>query len=194
VTATDVNGNVAAELIDVTVDFIEPELGCINEVNVTLDENCETTLIPEMVLAGNTVCLSEFDLDIVVMDSDTTNGAVIDGCGQFIYTIEAGDGSDGMVLENFLGCWGYVNAEDKTSPRIQDSIVAPAELFCVDLPTVNLNELPANVSRCFEVDAAGNVAAGFYFTALGQRLAAGSATGVIPGFFDGCSAMEICVN
>ncbi|PHI17928.1 hypothetical protein CEQ90_20590, partial [Lewinellaceae bacterium SD302] len=39
VTATDVNGNVAAELIDVTVDFIEPELGCINEVNVTLDEN-----------------------------------------------------------------------------------------------------------------------------------------------------------
>ncbi|PHI19555.1 hypothetical protein CEQ90_12720, partial [Lewinellaceae bacterium SD302] len=340
VTATDVNGNVAMDTVTVTINFTEPDLGCITEINVTLNENCQTAIIPEMVLAGNTVCLDQFAFDIVVMDDDTTNGPIIDGCGRFIYTIETGDGGvaptvngfvgdfapdnftttligngaggdvasvdfaanneeltlstssdftcggelsaeatimipsngtiafdfehnatedasfdifmvslegtmtditsnntsgsvseevetgamlmfkatevDGcfstvndliirnlvfqsnvaplMELQNFLGCWGYVNAEDKTSPRIQDSIVAPAELFCVDLPTVNLNELPANVSRCFEVDAAGNVAAGFYFTALGQRLAAGSATGVIPGFFDGCSAMEICVN
>ncbi|PHI20334.1 hypothetical protein CEQ90_07650, partial [Lewinellaceae bacterium SD302] len=151
ITAIDVNGNEATATVNVEVLFEEPELGCITEINVTLDENCQEELTPQMVLAGNTICLEQFAFDIVVEDNDPSNGPIIDGCGQFTYTIApaANPGPDEMVLENFEGCWGFVNAEDKTSP-VDTMLPTPAaELFCEDISLVNINELPANVSRCW---------------------------------------------
>ncbi|PHI18593.1 hypothetical protein CEQ90_16970, partial [Lewinellaceae bacterium SD302] len=151
ITSIDVNGNEATATVNVEVLFEEPELGCITEINVTLDENCQEELTPQMVLAGNTICLEQFAFDIVVEDNDPSNGPIIDGCGQFTYTIApaANPGPDEMVLENFEGCWGFVNAEDKTSP-VDTMLPTPAaELFCEDISLVNINELPANVSRCW---------------------------------------------
>ncbi|PHI19901.1 hypothetical protein CEQ90_10135 [Lewinellaceae bacterium SD302] len=209
ITAIDVNGNEATATVNVTVLFEEPELGCITEINVTLDENCQEELTPQMVLAGNTICLEQFAFDIVVEDNDPSNGPIIDGCGQFTYTIApaANPGPDEMVLENFEGCWGFVNAEDKTSP-VDTMLPTPsAELFCEDISLVNINELPANVSRCWT--QSGTSAAtlnGSMNPLLRARLIAGgngttyvdadgnTIPNGIPNFFDGCSSVEICVN
>ena len=118
-------------------------LACIGEVNLTLSGTAGGRLLPSMVLTGDSACIAALEWRIVVEDDSTQNGAFIDSCGRFRYTIEPAD----PTLTDFPGCWGFVNAEDKTSPRIVDSIAGPAELFCSELDDIVLSELPATVSR-----------------------------------------------
>ncbi|MEL7302033.1 MAG: hypothetical protein AAFM92_16860, partial [Pseudomonadota bacterium] len=49
----------------------------------------------------------------------------------------------------FETCWGFINAEDKTSPELADSLEAPSPLYCDDLDEINVNTLASNVSRCW---------------------------------------------
>ncbi|MBC6994044.1 hypothetical protein H9S92_07715, partial [Lewinella lacunae] len=74
ITATDVNGNVTTAPVIVTVQFLQPNLSCIGEINLTLNDDCQGLLIPRMVLTGNVACLDVFGFDITVMDSDPSNG------------------------------------------------------------------------------------------------------------------------
>ncbi|MBC6994043.1 hypothetical protein H9S92_07710, partial [Lewinella lacunae] len=91
ITATDVNGNVTTAPVIVTVQFLQPNLSCIGEINLTLNDDCQGLLIPRMVLTGNVACLDVFGFDITVMDSDPSNGPIIDGCGSFQYSIRSID-------------------------------------------------------------------------------------------------------
>ncbi|MDN3635547.1 hypothetical protein QWY85_12810, partial [Neolewinella lacunae] len=89
ITATDVNGSVSTAPVIVTVQFLQPNLSCIGEINLTLNDDCQGLLIPRMVLTGNVACLDVFGFDITVMDSDPSNGPIIDGCGSFQYMIRS---------------------------------------------------------------------------------------------------------
>ncbi|MTB53331.1 hypothetical protein, partial [Lewinella sp. W8] len=73
----------------------EVNLGNISDINLTLNDDCQALLIPEMVLTGD----RDVDGDgivapwelfcITVMDSNPANGPIIDGCGEYSYKIEA---------------------------------------------------------------------------------------------------------
>ncbi|MGH1438380.1 MAG: SdrD B-like domain-containing protein, partial [Lewinella sp.] len=95
-----------------TVDggFVEPpiELGCIANLNVTLDANCSATITEDMILTGLYGCVDEFIITV-----DGTDNNVLYGCGEHTYMIQIVE--DGEIVYT---CWGTIFAEDKTDPVI----------------------------------------------------------------------------
>ncbi|MFT6484042.1 MAG: hypothetical protein ACJAWN_000755, partial [Neolewinella sp.] len=97
ITVTDVNGNVTFVTAIVTVTFDQPNLACIGNINLTLNDDCQALIIPRMVLAGNTGLIDAFPFSIVVQDSDPSNGPIIDGCGAFTYSISVPADNDPTI-------------------------------------------------------------------------------------------------
>ncbi|MFT6128571.1 MAG: hypothetical protein ACJATN_000284 [Neolewinella sp.] len=207
-TITDSSGNETIVNVVVTVGFDQPSIACVGGINVALTENCGFELIPEQLLVGNTALLDAFMFAITVMDADTSNGPVIDGCGTYDYVIRS-IGMGDLDLD-FESCWGVVNAEDNTSPAI---IATPTtrNLLCVDFESDenNVSTLSSTVGRCYMVfandasatasgqvgAAAGAVVGGTMAPALHARLLAGESAPVVPTFTDGCSErIEVCVD
>jgi hypothetical protein len=92
ITATDVNGNTTNESFNITVqqdDAEEFSVACQGSISVSLDDNCQATITPQMVLSGEFGCVDPLtDLKITVLDGDQSNGNVVDGCGDFMYRVE----------------------------------------------------------------------------------------------------------
>jgi hypothetical protein len=159
IVATDVNANVTTETfeIDVTQDPSVPDnLACIADLNITLDDYCEAVLSPEIVLTGEWGCLTPDDFTVTVIDSDPSNGDVIDGCGTFGYSIEL-TGATG----NFTICWGEVTSEDKTSPVVScpGDVYGPVgtveEFICTDIDRILIDGVEEYIT-----DGDGNVVPG----------------------------------
>ncbi|MEM6769545.1 MAG: hypothetical protein AAF597_03075, partial [Bacteroidota bacterium] len=78
-----------------TPGILEVNLAIFGEINITLDGNCQDSLILSEVVAG------DFDVDddgiipaddqftITVEDADPSNGPIIDGCGTFSFRVDA---------------------------------------------------------------------------------------------------------
>ncbi|MCB9276650.1 MAG: T9SS type A sorting domain-containing protein [Lewinellaceae bacterium] len=108
---TDAAGNLRQEdfFIVVTQDPAPPtNLACNDEVNVTLDANCQRLITADMVLEGSFGCADESDFFVnIVNDDDPTNGNILDGCGQFIYDVSyigptlTGPGQSGTSVQQF---------------------------------------------------------------------------------------------
>ena len=68
-------------------------LAGISRINLTLNDECNALVIPEMVLTGdfdfdgNGTIVGPESFDIVVMDSNPSNGPIVDGCGEFQYRV-----------------------------------------------------------------------------------------------------------
>ncbi|MCB0561394.1 MAG: HYR domain-containing protein, partial [Phaeodactylibacter sp.] len=89
--ATDAAGNTRQEdfFINITQDPPPPtNLACNDDLNVTLDANCQRFITADMVLEGQFGCANPDDFRVnIVNDDDPTNGNILDGCGQFIYEV-----------------------------------------------------------------------------------------------------------
>ena len=91
ITATDDAGNEREEDFFIVVSqdpAPQTNLACNDNINVTLNDDCEALIVPDMVLEGNFGCLTDADFEIVVVDGDISNGPIVDGCGEFNYHIE----------------------------------------------------------------------------------------------------------
>ncbi|MCB9299302.1 MAG: T9SS type A sorting domain-containing protein [Lewinellaceae bacterium] len=109
--ATDAAGNLRQEdfFVTVTQDPAPPtNLACNDDINVTLDANCQRLITADMVLEGSFGCATESDFFVnIVNDDDPTNGNILDGCGQFIYEVSyigptlTGPGQSGTQVQNF---------------------------------------------------------------------------------------------
>ncbi len=112
---------------DPTVTPISSSCACL-DVNVKLDSACTYTLTTSDVSKG----VNCQNLTVRVLDTDQSNGAVIDCAGEFIYGL--------FDANNNLVCWGKVTAEDKTPPAL---VCAPADitLDCYDVNYVLNNRL-----------------------------------------------------
>ena len=96
------------------------------------------------------------------------------------------------AIEGFTTAWGFVNAEDKTSPELDGELSAPAPLYCDAIDGIDISQLPSSISRCWiQSGADGTTIDNSMSPVLRARLLAG---GGIPNFTDGCSDVEICVN
>ncbi len=81
------NSDVCTALIEFLPATLDYDYACISDINLTLNDDCQALLIPEMVLSGDQFCIDLFAFDIVVMDNDPSNGPIVDGCGDFQYSI-----------------------------------------------------------------------------------------------------------
>ncbi|MEL6804492.1 MAG: hypothetical protein AAFO91_12015, partial [Bacteroidota bacterium] len=181
------------------VDILPPgveevNLAAITNTNITLNDACQAVVIVEMLLTG------DFDVDdndtipgpgafsIVVQDDNPDNGPIIDGCGNWQWTITA----DPEMVVGFVSAWGNIAAEDKTSPELDVELVAPEPLYCEDIDDIDISLLPGNVSRCWiQSGDNGQTINSSMNPQLRDRLLAG---GGIPNFTDNCSNVEICVT
>lgn len=165
------------------------DLSCISLINLTLNADCQANLTPAMVLSGDQSCLQALEFNITVVDSDMSNGSVIDGCGSFTFLVEEVLPEGGANIP--YSCWGTVNAEDKTSAVVVALPQVPTPLYCDAIDATDISTLPSNISRCWIADGnSGDELPNTLHPALRARLLAG---GGLPVFFDGCSDVEICV-
>ena len=120
ISSTDAAGNTRTEdfAVNITQDPAPlAALVCNDNINVTLDANCQREIRADMVLEGEFGCYDNDDFVItIVNDDDPSNGNILDGCGEFIYEIEL-VGGNGPI--DFISCWGYITGEDKAAPVIE---------------------------------------------------------------------------
>ncbi len=95
----------------------QTDCGCLDNINVSLDDNCDFELRVDNVQAG----LCTGDTYVIVNDDNPGNGAIIDCPGEFTYGIFRGED---------LVCWGLVTAEDKLGPIIENTITKHETLEC----------------------------------------------------------------
>jgi hypothetical protein len=94
--------------------FDQPNLACLGNINLTLNDECQALIIPRMVLTGNTGLIDAFPFSIVVQDSDPSNGPIVDGCGAFTYFISAPadiDPTIGFTGAFEAGNWSVYNGD-----------------------------------------------------------------------------------
>ncbi len=187
--STDASNNSSAESFTVSVtqeEAIPDNLACISNVQATLEGDCSVELLASTVLNGEWGCLTDEDFDIVVIDGQEDNGAIIDGCGTFGYMISLKEG----VAGNFTVCWGEVTAEDKTSPVIDcpdptDHSLTSGEAFvCSDIETIRIDGV-----QYYTTTAAGEIIEGSLSAELGYIL---SQTGY-PEVSDNCGQLRVAV-
>ncbi|HMQ48656.1 MAG TPA: T9SS type A sorting domain-containing protein [Saprospiraceae bacterium] len=90
ITASDASGNTAQENMTLEVSLaeaIEPSLACNDTIVIPLDANCQRLVTADMVLEGEMGCLSDVSFAIEIEDESPANGAQLDGCGIFPYSI-----------------------------------------------------------------------------------------------------------
>ena len=91
ITATAEDGQTSQEDFQVIVtkgEPDEPNLSCIDKVNVVLEAGCSFHLMAENVLSGSFGCLENGDFVLTVQDGAPDNGNIIDGPGTYTYQID----------------------------------------------------------------------------------------------------------
>jgi hypothetical protein len=189
ISATDASNNSSAESFTINVtqeESIPDNLACISNVQATLEGDCSVELLASTVLNGEFGCLTDEDFDIVVMDDNPDNGAIIDGCGTFGYMISLKAGVEG----NFTVCWGEVTSEDKTSPEIDcpdptDHSLTSGEAFiCTDIDEIRIDGV-----QYYTAEANGTIVEGSLSAELAYIL---GETGY-PTVSDNCGQLRIAV-
>ena len=100
--------------IEVTIgdEFIY-SVSCISELNVTIGPDCETRVVPEMLLVGGPYDYSSFNVMLTDKHGNAISGATL--------TYEhVGTQVMAKVINSCTGnsCWATLNVEDKTAPEI----------------------------------------------------------------------------
>ena len=134
VVAIDSAGNTDTCKYKVTVKEFEPatsELACNNQIQLSLDTNCQAVITADMILEGNNYhCYEDYVITAREGCGDTTSPprpAVfdIDDVGK-CFTIMVSDPQTGN------SCWGCVCIEDKLAPEIAcppDTVIPCAQSF-----------------------------------------------------------------
>lgn len=190
VSAEDAAGNtrIVDAAFDVSKDDPPPtNLICNYNVDVVLDANCQRPITADMVLEGDFGCASVSDFQVnITNDDDPSNGAILDGVGQFIYEVTCTGSicSSGQFPPfNWEDCWGYVTGIDDSPPAITcppdtdrgvqtvsgqvlDEQLLPSQ-GSVNLSAYSCNGwVPAPGSHRYRLDTFQVSQAGFYHFAL----------------------------
>ena len=174
----------------------EVSFASIAFVNLELNEDCTRDIIYMNLLSGD----ADLDGDglvppqeafiIDIDDNRPDNGAIVDGCGMFNYTIRPNP--DSMVVGFTFGS-GTITTLDATPPR-QFGGVFPnlGPFFTPQLQDLTINTLPQNISRTFMVG--GTTTMPIMSTLSGELMNRLLAGGGIPRFSDACSDVTVTVS
>ena len=140
--------------VEKTVEVIPAPQGfsCREQITVNLQENCQATLTPEN-LVGTLECVDLSGLfSITVADANPENNEVVDGCGNYVYTITGPNGFD---------CSGNVTAEDKQEPVVLDCPPTISGIEKTDgfqaFVCDDINQLLFNAPVTYTSDKAGSI-------------------------------------
>ncbi|MCC6816318.1 MAG: T9SS type A sorting domain-containing protein [Saprospiraceae bacterium] len=106
----------------INIDHNNGALSCNNNIQISLDEYCQATITPEMVLSGTYTpgCLGDF----IVVAKDWNSNAIIDNDPNTPYPqigyAQIGKKLRISIIDPYTGnsCWGSANVEDKLAPTI----------------------------------------------------------------------------
>lgn len=111
-------------------------LACNDNVQVSLNQNCEADITPGMILEGE----DEDLIDNYSVSIDGITGTIITVPG--VYSVTITDNSNGN------SCWGTINVEDKLAPLITGCDCPPdnddpeCQFLCTDLDNILNNITP----------------------------------------------------
>ncbi len=112
-------------------------VACNDNINVTLNEDCEAILTPDMILEG-TYCYANFTLEIDGYLPGNT--IMLDAPGDYVVTVTGVSG---------ISCWGTIAAEDKSTPLID---CEDFDVYCSDAELI----APGTIIRGFGRDIIEN--------------------------------------
>ena len=133
-------GIVSQCVVDVDVIESRNNLACNDLINLTLNNNCEALVTPDMILQGD-YCFDLFGIDVYNND----NGDTDSGTGELtimapgLYTVT-------ITGQTGLSCWGQILAEDKSIPILSDC--SDVEMFCSEIGSI----APGSAIRGFDRD------------------------------------------
>ncbi len=125
-TIVDAAGNDTTCTYIVTVlEYIPnpPQMACIGDINISLTNTCQQTIIPSMVLAGNEYYC--FDTYVVTLLQENANGVPVLLPSNTVGLDQVGDRIIYQVYDprNDILCWGYVNVGFYEAP----DFICPAD-------------------------------------------------------------------
>ena len=174
----------------------EVNFASINLVNIQLGADCDRTVIYKNLLSGaddidgDGLVPPEAAFIIEIEDNNPDNGAVVDGCGNWNYTIRPNP--DSMVVGFTFGS-GVIMASDATPPaQFGTAGAGTGPFFTAELQNLTINTLSSAVSRTFTLNGSSGFPNMSTLDAeLMNRLLAG---GDIPRFTDACSDVTVTVE
>jgi hypothetical protein len=138
-------------------------LACNNSIQLSLDENCEALVTPDMLLEGDYLCFDDYTVSLVQGLNTVPNPLTGANIGQTIV---------GTVthLESGNSCWSTITVEDKLAPTLDcqditiactadaDFVLAPvANDNCDANPTVTMVDEVINIdNNCDAAPATGD--------------------------------------
>ena len=63
------------------------DLACQGAINLTLRENCQIEVLPEMVLTNLPACLVDSNFTVLIEDANQEDGPIASGPGRYRYTV-----------------------------------------------------------------------------------------------------------
>ncbi|MBT8191391.1 MAG: hypothetical protein KJO29_13250 [Bacteroidia bacterium] len=112
-------------------------VACNDDINITLNEDCEGTLTPDMILQGD-YCYENFTMDIDGYPSG--NQILLTAPGDYVVTVTGASG---------ISCWGTIHAEDKSTPILD---CQDFEIYCSDLENSDPGDLIRGFGRAVMSD------------------------------------------
>jgi len=111
-------------------------LGCNNSVQISLNNDCEVTVTPDMILEGQGDASCDYSVEVLDQFNNVIPNAVVDGAyiGQTLKT---------RVILGNNSCWGTITIEDKLKPVL--TCAAEVNISCYQ--TFNPG-LPAVFDNC----------------------------------------------
>jgi hypothetical protein len=99
-----------------TPEVAVADIACFDTITATLNNNCQFVFDAKILLSGTLPsCITENDLQIIIDDSNPSNGPIADGPGFYRYVVTLNKKVD---CTSFTSCWGIVRVEDKSGPTI----------------------------------------------------------------------------
>ena len=112
-------------------------LSCNNSVQISLNNDCEVTVTPDMILEGQGGASCNYTVEVLDANNNPIPNAVVDGAyiGQTL--------SVSVILDGSNSCWGTITIEDKLKPVLD----------CADVVEINCYQtynpgLPAVYDNC----------------------------------------------
>ncbi len=128
VTETTSDGCSGTASLEVTVEA-DGVLVCNDLVQVSLDENCQAAIMPDMILEGDALYPNDsYQLTLTDEDGNTLPDNVITTIGSYTASVEH------LCTGN--SCWGMLLVEDKLAPTIICPDDSTLDLICTDIDNV----------------------------------------------------------
>ena len=122
---SDSSGNVSTCSFDVVVLEYQDPIGalvCNNNVNISLDQNCEAFIGADLMLEGGPYgCYDDYIVEI-----DGLEGQTVTSSGTYIVTVTDPDTGN--------SCWNTIVVEDNFSPTLECTSCPPGSTSFIDLP------------------------------------------------------------